>query len=75
MRHVGGHMDDEIYNSVWTPQIKKHWCKQLDIENEKSNLINWIAFEKTMKSCDDNDRQFWTKYMAHISATGINMKR
>ena len=28
-----------------------------------------------MKSCDDNDRQFRTKHMAHISATGINMKR
>ena len=44
------------------------------IEHKTSNLIDWITFEKTMKSCYDNDRQFSTKHMAHISATGINMK-
>jgi len=65
----------EIYDSVWTPQIKKHWCKRMNVDNEDSYLIDWISFQRTMKSCDDNDRQFRTKHMAHISATGVNMQR
>ena len=74
-RTITSKIRSEIYESVWTPQIQKHWCKRMYIEHEQSNLIDWITFGKTMKSCDDNDRQFRTKHMAHISATGINMKR
>jgi len=66
---------NEIYESVWTPQIQKHWCKRMHIENDQNALIYWITFGKTMKNCDDNDRQFRTKHMAHISATNINMKQ
>ena len=47
----------EIYDSEWTPQIKKHWCKRLNLDNDDANQIDWMSFQRTMKSCDDNDRQ------------------
>ena len=64
-KRITSKIRSEIYESVWTPQIQKHWCKRMYIEHEQSNLIDWITFGRTMKSCDDNDR----------SAIGINMKR
>ena len=72
---ITSNIRNEIYDSVWTPQIKKHWCKRLKMDNDDSDQIDWISFQRTMKSCDDNDRQFRTKHMAHISATGVNMQR
>jgi hypothetical protein len=54
-KRITSKIRSEIYESVWTPQIQKHWCKRMYIEHEQSNLIDWITFGKTMKSCDDND--------------------
>jgi len=65
---ITSNIRNEIYDSVWTPQIQKNWCKRMHLEHDLSNHIDWITFGKTMKNCDDNDRQFRTKHMAHISA-------
>ena len=72
-RTITSKIRSEIYESVWTPQIQKHWCKRMYIEHEQSNLIDWITFGKTMKSCDDNDRQFRTKHMwlIHLQQVSI----
>ena len=72
-KRITSKIRSEIYESVWTPQIQKHWCKRMYIEHEQSNLIDWIMFGKTMKSCDDNDRQFRTKHMwlIHLQQVSI----
>ena len=64
---------NEIYESV--QQYGHHKFRNTGANWCQNTLIDRITFGKTMTNCDDNERQFRTKHMVHISATGINMKR
>ena len=55
--------------------LKHFWIHRLKTENINPNMIHWEVFAKSMQYASDPTRLFRTKHMAHITPTGVNLKR
>ena len=55
--------------------LKHFWIHMLRTEDITPNMIHWEVFAKSMQYASDPTRLFRTKHMAHITPTGVNLKR
>ena len=57
------------------PPMEQLWVDRLLVTDCMTEEIHWSSFTKSMRAASPAERRFRSKHMAHISATGVNMRR